>query len=144
MEVIKFIVHGKAQAQQRAGEYIGKDGRIHHYDQNESRSARSDVKQAAFVAVKGKWPRYDCPVNLAVKEYRTPPRSWSEKKTAAAIQGTIRPASRPDLKNIIWLVEDCLNGLMWHDDSRIVSFDGSGKFYGNAPRVEVEITPLNE
>ncbi|HNY13645.1 MAG TPA: RusA family crossover junction endodeoxyribonuclease, partial [Candidatus Wallbacteria bacterium] len=134
---------GKAQAQQRAGEYVGNDGKIHHYDQKESKSFRKEIKDAAFVAVRGRWPRFDVPVNLAVQEFRALPSSWSEKKKHNAIMGIVRPTSKPDLKNIIWGVEDSLNGLMWKDDSRIVSFDGSGKFYSAfSPFLRVEVTPL--
>ena len=143
MDKITFTIYGKAQAQQRAGERVTASGHIHHYDQDESKSAKKEIKDTAFHTVKGKWPQFDCPVNLAVKELRAIPKSWSAKKKTAALQGEVRPTSKPDLKNLIWLVEDCLNGLMWVDDSRIVSFDGSGKWYSALPPCTIiEITAL--
>ena len=49
----------------------------------------------------------------------------------------------PDLSNIIKLVEDALNGVCWHDDSRIFQITAD-KYYCDSiedmPRVEVFIT----
>lgn len=139
--MIKFTIYGRVQPQQRAGcDTRGKYPKF--YEQKESKNYRTEIKNAAFVAVNGKWPVLADALNLEVKEFRKIPESWSAKKQKQAADGAIRPTSRPDLKNIIWIVEDALNALMYKDDSQIVSYNGSGKFYGDIPRIEITISKL--
>jgi Holliday junction resolvase RusA-like endonuclease len=47
------------------------------------------------------------------------PASTSQKKTALMRQGIIRHTKKRDLSNMIKFVEDCANGILWHDDSQI-------------------------
>ncbi len=45
---------------------------------------------------------------------------------------------RPDLDNLLKLVKDALNGLMWVDDSQ-VQIGGAFKMYSHNPRTAIEL-----
>jgi len=65
------------------------------------------------------------------------PKSWSKKKRAAALREEVCPTGKPDLDNLVKII-DCLNGVFWRDDAQIINLS-AGKFYGEQPRTEVYI-----
>lgn len=133
-----FVVFGNAVAQGRArGTRTGI-----HYDPPKSRNYKEQVRADA-IAAKPPVP-VECALNMAIKVFVAIPKSWSNKKQTAAILGHIRPTSRPDLKNFIAGIEDALIGIIYRDDSQIVSYEGCGKWYAANPRVEVRITEIKE
>ena len=60
------------------------------------------------------------------------PKSWSKKDRAAALDGSKRPTGKPDVDNLVKLATDALNGVVWVDDSQLVSVTMS-KCYGDVP-----------
>ncbi len=71
--------------------------------------------------------------------FRMPvPPSWSAKKKAAAIAGSVHHVSRPDFGNLLKSVEDAMNGVVYKDDSAIVSVSGH-KCYDDFPGVEITV-----
>jgi len=64
------------------------------------------------------------------------PASWSKRKREAALACETYPVGRPDVDNLVKLVVDACNGLLWDDDAQIVTMTTS-KVYGDSPRVEV-------
>jgi len=79
-------------------------------------------------------------IKLGVKFYRAPLKSFSKDKRELAMSGKFRPATRPDLDNLIKGVTDSLNGIMWQDDSQVIEYIvGTGKYFGDPPRVEIEV-----
>jgi Holliday junction resolvase RusA-like endonuclease len=72
------------------------------------------------------------------------PKSASKAKREAMISGRVRPTSKPDLKNILAAVEDGLNGVAYLDDAQIVDFREIGKWYGERPRLVVDIEVMRE
>ena len=69
------------------------------------------------------------------------PASWSKRKRVDALDGTIRPTSKPDLTNVVKAVEDACNAIVWHDDSQIVDWR-IVKRYGETAGVLVEVEAL--
>lgn len=110
------------------------------YDPPKSRNYKQQIRMDA-IAAKPPTPIEDA-VNMEVKIFLRIPASWSKKKQQAAAEGIIRPTSRPDLKNYIAGIEDALNAIIYRDDSQVVSYEGSGKWYSFNPRVEVVITEI--
>jgi Holliday junction resolvase RusA-like endonuclease len=70
------------------------------------------------------------------------PASWSKKKRAAALAGEIYPCVKPDADNITKAICDSFNAIVWVDDVQVVDLLAR-KRYGEHPRVEARITPLN-
>jgi len=62
-------------------------------------------------------------------------------KTPKSREGQIYVQTIPDLDNLEKSVLDALNGIAYDDDKRVVS-KTSEKIYGNNPRVEIKICPL--
>ena len=70
------------------------------------------------------------PLVLRCVFYRARPKSLAKK--------IVCPVQRPDTSNCIKLLEDAMNGLVYHDDSQIVE-EHATKAFGWPPRIEVEI-----
>ena len=60
------------------------------------------------------------------------PASWTQKRRAEALAGRIRPTVKPDLDNVLKLL-DAWNGLIWEDDSQIAEAHIS-RHYALTPR----------
>lgn len=82
--------------------------------------------------------RLDGQLSMDILAIMEPPKSWSKRKIAAALNGELKPTVKPDLDNIAKIVADALNGLAYHDDSCIVDLMVR-KRYGAEARVEVWI-----
>ena len=67
------------------------------------------------------------------------PKSTSKKKRADMLAGKIRPTKKPDLSNVIKIVEDALNMLAYRDDSQITMISAR-KTYCETPGVWITIS----
>jgi Holliday junction resolvase RusA-like endonuclease len=77
---------------------------------------------------------------LGVKAYLRVPPSKSKRWQSDAIAGVIRPTTRPDLDNLIKQLKDCMKNIFWLDDKQVVGYlPGTGKYYGDPVRWEIEI-----
>lgn len=64
------------------------------------------------------------------------PASYSKKRTAACLSGEERPTKRSDIDNYCKAIFDGMNGIVYVDDSQIVSLH-STKRYGTVGMVEI-------
>ena len=64
------------------------------------------------------------------------PQSYSKKRKAACLDGFERPCKKPDIDNIIKAFLDSMNGIVYDDDTQVVSLH-SIKRYGSVGVVEV-------
>lgn len=83
----------------------------------------------------------DGPVRLDIDAYFVPPKSWPAWKIEGALQGWVRPTTRPDLTNVVKAVEDALNALAYGDDAQIVD-TRCAKHYGPQPCLVVRVEAL--
>lgn len=137
MSTISFTVYGEPIAQGRP-KFTTINGHAKAYDPEKSRNYK-EIVRAEALSVKPAIP-LGGPISLTVKIYRSIPKSFSKKKTEAAKRGDIRPITKPDLDNVIKGIKDALKSVIWRDDSQVVDFGKSGKWYSDVPRVEIEIT----
>lgn len=71
--------------------------------------------------------------------FRLPiPKSYSKKRIQACLEGLERPIKKPDLDNLAKSVLDGLNGVVYKDDSQLVSLHIT-KVYANNPGVDVMV-----
>jgi len=101
------------------------------------RNAMGVVKLFASRAMNGRAP-LEGPIWLSVEAYYQVPKSWSKKQADVARWKT----SRPDLDNIVKLIKDSCNQVVWQDDSQVAAMSLS-KRYGEREeiRVRIEIAP---
>lgn len=83
----------------------------------------------------------DQPVRLDILAEMAIPASWSRRKKNDAIIGNIKPSGRPDLSNVIKQIEDALNGVVFCDDSLVVTLRAS-KRYGVQPKLVITVAPI--
>ena len=134
--LVSFTVYGEPVAQGRP-KFAVISGHARAYDPKKSRDYKSLIAQVAQEHVPDEL--LTGPLVLVVKVYRPVPKSFSKKKRVAALAGEIRPTTRPDLKNVLAGVEDALEGVIYANDSQIVSYGETGKWYGDPPRIEIEV-----
>lgn len=96
------------------------------------------VALAAQEAMGARTP-FDCPLCVTMTARFTPPASASRKAQAAMLAAETPPAKKPDLDNIIKIL-DALNGIAFRDDALIVSVFAR-KLYAVTPGLDVVIRP---
>ena len=135
--MIEFTVYGEpvAQGRPRAGKTARGD--VVMFDPGKSK----DYKRYVAMIASQHRPKQliEQPVSLTVKVYRPIPGSWSKVKQAKAENGALLPTSKPDLSNYIKGVEDAIEGIILKNDSQVVNYGESGKWYSQNPRIEVTI-----
>lgn len=104
-------------------------------------SYEGDLRAYATEAMRGR-EIIAGPVLLKMVAIFPIPTSWSRKKRAAALAGTVRPTVKPDLDNILKLT-DALNGVVWRDDAQVVT-GTQMKVYGERPALRLEVIPIGE
>lgn len=83
------------------------------------------------------------PLSLRVKAYLPIPKSKPMRWKMAALLGSIRPTTKPDLDNLLKNIKDVCTGIFWKDDRQIVEYlEGTGKYYSDLPRWEIEIEEI--
>lgn len=80
----------------------------------------------------------DAPLKVQITAKYPIPKSFSKKKHEMAVDGEIRPTTKPDCDNIAKIICDALNGIAYTDDKQIVSLNVCKK-YAETPKVIVQI-----
>ena len=141
---VRFVVPGPPKALERNRHRIvrKKDGGqfVANYLPAQSRAEQNAVRMFAAQAMAGR-PPFEGPLEMRMTAFLPIPPSWSRKKQAAALAGTILPAGRPDVDNLVKLVLDGAQQIAMREDSQIVSMH-VWKRYSDTPRVCVELRRL--
>lgn len=119
-------------------------GHVRAYDPAKSRDYKHYIRLAATQQM-GAVPPLEGPLAMGLEVYRPIPKSFSKRRREAAERGEIRPTTKPDLDNYVKAAKDALNGIVWRDDSQIVSYiEPFGKYYSERPRLEITVKQLEE
>ena len=111
LSFIAFTVPGEAVPWSRAGSNSGQ-----RYTPNRQAAFMGVVKLFASQAMAGQEPMTG-PIELSVRATYLVPKSWPAKRRATARW----KATKGDLSNVIKLLEDAMNGIVYHDDAQIAS-----------------------
>lgn len=106
----------------------------------EKTRTREGIIASAAMDAMGDAPPMEGPVAMMVTAIMEIPKSWSKKAIAAAETGFTAPTKKPDADNILKLIGDSLNGIVFRDDSQVVSATVS-KAWGRIPKTIVTIGP---
>ena len=71
------------------------------------------------------------------------PKSASKVKRRYMLQGDLYPMKKPDIDNLIKFILDCLNGILFHDDSQ-VQIIHARKVYSDSPRTIIRAICIEE
>lgn len=138
--MIAFTVYGEPVAQGRPRGAVSDKGKVVMYDPAKSKDYKNYV---SMVASKHKPPSLiESAVSLTVKVYRPIPK-MSKVKHQRALEGNLRPTSKPDLSNYIKGVEDAIEGILLKNDSQVIDYGQSGKWYSDNPRIEIEVREVS-
>ena len=137
---IYLVVHGEPVAQGRP-RFSARGGFVKAYDPEKSAGYKELIKaytKEVFEKVPDFKP-FDSAIAVRVEVFRGIPKSFSKKARREALEGILRPVSRPDADNYLKGVLDAVNGILWTDDALIVDLS-CHKFFSDNPRLEVLIT----
>lgn len=88
------------------------------FTDSKTRAYENRLQSEARLAMAGK-PKLEGPLHVHVTAFMPIPKSWSVGKQMTAIQGAIRPTTKPDADNLLKTL-DAFNGVLWDDDAQIV------------------------
>lgn len=93
-----------------------------------------------FLQVQQQWkePPLEGAVQLFCDFFMPIPKGTSKKKRAQMISGDIPHIKKPDLDNLAKFVKDCLNSLIWKDDSQVIMLYAI-KHYGEEPMTMIDV-----
>lgn len=135
MNKIQFEIPGDVQPQQRPKfSRIGKGVRA--IDPKESRDYKSFVRLVAAQYAPETLITDD--IKLTIDVYRKIPKSFSKKKHQQAVEGVLRPTTKPDIDNLAKGIKDGLSKVLWHDDSQVIELIAR-KWYSENPRAVVTV-----
>jgi Holliday junction resolvase RusA-like endonuclease len=100
------------------------------------------IKLAASAAMRNRLP-ISSPCCNEIVSYVPIPKSFSKKKHSFAAASTLRPTTKPDLDNVVKIVCDALNNVVYDDDKLIISMIAE-KYYDERPRLEVTVETIEE
>jgi Holliday junction resolvase RusA-like endonuclease len=130
----------KAQMRSRSRAVTTDDGKAFAMNYKAGKQRGEERKLEALLYEHRPAQPFDGPVWLGVKAYLPIPQSKSKGWKAEALAGVVRPTTKPDLDNLLKQIKDCMTGIMWLDDKQVVGYlPGTGKYYGNPVRWEIEI-----
>lgn len=98
-----------------------------------------NLVKLAFQADYPDWVPTSHEVRVCIEAYYRIPKSAPKWKRSKMIEGRIHPTKKPDIDNVAKIINDALNGIVYHDDTQIVQED-IYKYYSNNPHVHVSIS----
>lgn len=81
---------------------------------------------------------FDKAVKMTILACFAIPKSFSKKKQKEALEGTIRPLTKPDAYNIAKIICDALNDIAYKDDTQIIELTIT-KQYASEPKVKITL-----
>jgi len=83
------------------------------------------------------------PVKVLVRFFFAAPASASKKRKELMLAGEIKHSCKPDSDNLTKYIFDCMNGLIFVDDSQVCEYHVV-KSYSEIPRTEITIMALEK
>jgi Holliday junction resolvase RusA-like endonuclease len=108
-------------------------------------------KHDAYLITVGQWarkamlgfPPFDDPCSVTVIAYLGIPKSWPKWKQRDAAKGTLPCMAPKDADNILKIVTDGMNKIVFLDDRQVTETHGY-KRWSHEPRVLVRVVPHGE
>ena len=127
---VSFTIPGRLQPEVKRQVRVGTWTR--RVDKPEAQNWKQKAAVFAAAAMQGH-ALFDEPLHLTVRWYRLKPSGYKRAENW--------PWKRPDLANLLKILEDALTGIVWRDDSLICE-EHLSKRFGDSERVEVTVEVL--
>lgn len=135
---MQFIVEGKPQGKARARTfYNARAGKMQSITPEQTKSYE-DLIRWKYKAAGGQYMGEKV-LQVDIKAFYPIPKAFNKAKQGEALEGQIRPTTKPDCDNIIKVVLDALNGVAYYDDKQVVCVS-CNKYYGETGCLIVTIT----
>lgn len=82
-----------------------------------------------------------CPIGLDIRFYMPIPKNTSGIKRRQMLAGMIQHIKRPDLDNLVKFILDCMNKIIFTDDSQIVDIN-CRKQYSEQPSTVIQLIQI--
>lgn len=136
---IEFTIPGSPKGKQRPRVCRIK-GRSITYTPKQTVEYENQIRAISFKVANFKFERH-IPLEIAILALFEPPKSVSQKVRDLMLAGEILPVKRPDGDNIIKIILDALNGVLYHDDAQICKIHFTKK-YAEKPETKVLIKTI--
>lgn len=117
--------------------FSSKNGAFHS-DERTERAERDLVTCMRLAQPPGFQP-LECELQLIIEIRYPVPRSWPKKRQADALVRRIRPNRRPDVDNVVKLIADSGNRVLWVDDAQIASLAVERVYAADAPAIWLRV-----
>lgn len=115
------------------------NGQARAFTPAKTRKYEDLIRQAGADAMAGR-DLLEGALAVEVRAYVAMPNALKGAKRLAAIEGSLRPTTRPDVDNYAKVI-DGLNGVAWHDDKQVVTLVVT-KHYSERPRLELSVEEM--
>lgn len=141
IQKIKLIIKGVPSAKQSTrAAILGKKLRL--YQPAKVKLKEENIKLQVLNQLPKDFMMFQCEVHILKCHFIFPiPKSFSKKKINQVKEGkVIYKNTKPDLTdNLSKGLIDAMEGIIFVNDSRIVSMNNYKKYYGVIPRIEIEL-----
>lgn len=132
MRTVRFFVEGEPRGKGRPR--FMRSG--HTYTDDKTREYERQVRHAALEVIG--LDTFEGPVSVEIRAFMGVPKSASKTKAGEMIMGFLKPTKKPDIDNIVKIVMDGMNGIVYEDDAQVTSLTVR-KRWRTSPGVEVVI-----
>jgi Holliday junction resolvase RusA-like endonuclease len=136
---IRIVVPGAVVPWKRAQRRRLDNGTVITFTDRSVEAYHATVRMAAERAMAGRSP-FTGAIEMVITALFPVPASWSRKRQAQALAGTIAKVTKPDIENACKGVMDALQSVAYQDDRQIVKLTAL-KLYGDRPRLEIVLSP---
>ena len=135
---MKFFIPGNPIGKGRPRSVV-RGGYVSHYTPKKTRAEETRLRTEA--KIHGPDVPYTGPLAVNLRFQMPIPKQTTKKQRALIESGLSFHTKKPDLDNLIKLILDALNEVIWQDDKQIVRLT-TEKEYDNQPGIWVEVTEL--
>ncbi len=140
--MIEIEIPGKPIAKKRP-KFARRGKFVQTYNPQESEEGK--IRWEAYRQLPDGWKPLKTPIKIITIFYIERPKShYGTGKNSSIIRKTApaMPLSKPDIDNLQKIIYDCLNNVIWCDDSQICEAIGK-KYYSDIPRTTIRVEEID-
>lgn len=141
MTTLNFVVNLEKMVGKGRPRFVRQGGFVRTYTPPETKNAERKIasvcKSAMDVCSVGV---FKGSVKLDVEAGYPIPKSTSKRLKQQMLDDEVRPTVKPDADNVLKLVADALNGVMYKDDNQIVMMSFEKRYTDTKPYLRISVS----